>query len=1198
MSQNFLWKPVSESNGNLVVLLPNQFRDAKNITIITEDGREETINVRHNNHNGNRAHFYASRPGSAYGANVTIKDDLGNTYRVQNGGQRTDSNNLSGLAEGAVGGSNRGPGTSGGLFTGPGGNVGVVPEFFDFQSIPPANVNLDEAFDFADERAGQNRDQFIQDQQSQTFQDIALGLVNTDVQGTLNAANILSPFGRRQGRIDTAENITRAGSIDQFNLDRIPGFNQFNQQQVAQTNDFNRQQREESIQASGINFRERIDNVIGQLEQQTTGQLSSEFLDTLQTRTTQNRGADIAAASGLSGRSAVGRNIQDRLDLDTRLNVALDSQRQLPGVLAAAQQILQPPEQQAPTLFAEPTGVPLNISNVQDRLPVISNISAGQAQTSLAQQATDISTIPAETALSSNLQTQQFNEGSRVSTAFRAGELTQQQYNLAAGIQQGVFNADKADIIRGEQQAAFQAGLAQQAESQEAAAIAGGIGSLVGGIASTPGVLSGVIDSVGSVFGGLFGGSDPGTTIPGIDPSSTGGPVGAGLGGDLSSIFTGGDTSGVTPGQPQQPSFLDNVIDFATDTVPEAASDLIGGLVDGIGSFLARGAVGTDATQATAQIASPTPEGAAEGIEAPPIQTAQASGQTTERQPDAFTRMSRSLDNPQLDRRVLDQSSSSMQNWTKLNAGDKIDQSGAMTLDVAADKGVIDSGESQKLKATASALGTLANPEASTADKSLASAAALASLAGTSFSGNAANPTEIGGVQVVGESGDSFQLANGQTVSKSSLQNTSNTVNAIQALQVLSSNADTEAKLSALSAIGVQGAQANELISQVQAGNAAAALSLFNTASRWEDMNDIEKAVSAAQTGNAVLTGASNLIKGGSAAGTAAFGPSASSSAIAAAGTALAGAGAIGGAILGIKQAATTIDAVKDLPRSSAVGAGAAGLSTSGAAIGASVGLGAIAAGAATGSVVPVVGTAIGAAVGALAGIAVGSTGSGKGSGQKMRDGWRAGLQAANIVDNNFNVTLADGSQYDIGRDGGAKLQNRGTNIDGKTERHTFDVDWSNPAAVESIPSAHIFAIATGMSPASNDFDTFHRTVAQSLNAASSNADSKEGIQQNFRAMLEQANVDPRQVGFRVEVMRQTNQISEEEYGVYLNSLNQMFGSQLSAIDKQSGRASIVQMLGSQGELSQGEQELISMLTDPRKLAEAQTKLDKRLSGN
>lgn len=72
---------------------------------------------------------------------------------------------------------------------------------------------------------------------------------------------------------------------------------------------------------------------------------------------------------------------------------------------------------------------------------------------------------------------------------------------------------------------------------------------------------------------------------------------------------------------------------------------------------------------------------------------------------------------------------------------------------------------------------------------------------------------------------------------------------------------------------------------------------------------------------------------------------------------------------------------------------------------------------------------------------------SGKSGVQKVRDSFRSDLQASGVADDKYMVTLADGSKFNIGLDGKTKYQNVGKNIDGKTTRNAWDVDWSNPLA-------------------------------------------------------------------------------------------------------------------------------------------------------
>jgi hypothetical protein len=96
----FLWKPVSESNGRLVVLFPvdisptvqgaevhNRFPPSKNSLI-------EAGAFAHRSANGGRAHFRFPKSGGAYGGNVyAVAVMPGGKYigfLIENGAARTD----------------------------------------------------------------------------------------------------------------------------------------------------------------------------------------------------------------------------------------------------------------------------------------------------------------------------------------------------------------------------------------------------------------------------------------------------------------------------------------------------------------------------------------------------------------------------------------------------------------------------------------------------------------------------------------------------------------------------------------------------------------------------------------------------------------------------------------------------------------------------------------------------------------------------------------------------------------------------------------------------------------------------------------------------------------------------------------------------------------------------------------------------
>lgn len=92
-TQAFLWKPVSYSNGKLVVLLPAKFNGLID-SPATINGERGTYT---STANGNRAHFRFSKPGSAYGSNVEVTWGAGGkTFRVvvPNGGQRFQTDDV------------------------------------------------------------------------------------------------------------------------------------------------------------------------------------------------------------------------------------------------------------------------------------------------------------------------------------------------------------------------------------------------------------------------------------------------------------------------------------------------------------------------------------------------------------------------------------------------------------------------------------------------------------------------------------------------------------------------------------------------------------------------------------------------------------------------------------------------------------------------------------------------------------------------------------------------------------------------------------------------------------------------------------------------------------------------------------------------------------------------------------------------
>jgi hypothetical protein len=89
----FLWKPVSEGDGNLVVLLPASMRGQVAAVYIQKGGSTvESGRFSGDTHNGGRPHYRFSQPGAGYGSGLTLvavlKDGTRRSWGIGNGGQR------------------------------------------------------------------------------------------------------------------------------------------------------------------------------------------------------------------------------------------------------------------------------------------------------------------------------------------------------------------------------------------------------------------------------------------------------------------------------------------------------------------------------------------------------------------------------------------------------------------------------------------------------------------------------------------------------------------------------------------------------------------------------------------------------------------------------------------------------------------------------------------------------------------------------------------------------------------------------------------------------------------------------------------------------------------------------------------------------------------------------------------------------
>jgi len=125
---------------------------------------------------------------------------------------------------------------------------------------------------------------------------------------------------------------------------------------------------------------------------------------------------------------------------------------------------------------------------------------------------------------------------------------------------------------------------------------------------------------------------------------------------------------------------------------------------------------------------------------------------------------------------------------------------------------------------------------------------------------------------------------------------------------------------------------------------------------------------------------------------------------------------------------------------------------------------------------------------------------TGKSDAQLQRDDFRGLLKETGVADDNYNVTLADGSQFNIGLDGKTKYQNVGENVDGKKTRNAWDVDFSNPLAKFAVDK--IDPMIRSIYKDAGDAVKPEQYTGMFVNAVTSNAKNEKDVMANINAML------------------------------------------------------------------------------------------------
>lgn len=207
--------------------------------------------------------------------------------------------------------------------------------------------------------------------------------------------------------------------------------------------------------------------------------------------------------------------------------------------------------------------------------------------------------------------------------------------------------------------------------------------------------------------------------------------------------------------------------------------------------------------------------------------------------------------------------------------------------------------------------------------------------------------------------------------------------------------------------------------------------------------------------------------------------------------------------------------------------------------------LGATAQGAASGAAI---GNAVAGPAGAVPGAVIGGTlglvksfEGGKSERQIARDGIRNGLQNIGIafipegtVDH--HIQLADGSLFNIGKDGGSSF----VSFDGTGEvKNGYEVDWTNPVSDIAAGAVNpLFNILTGGLSSENGGDS----ISSLVNGVMSNANGNpEIVLDNVRKLYNDAGITPDVAFAKVNQLYASGRISREEALAYQNAINETF---------------------------------------------------------
>lgn len=158
--------------------------------------------------------------------------------------------------------------------------------------------------------------------------------------------------------------------------------------------------------------------------------------------------------------------------------------------------------------------------------------------------------------------------------------------------------------------------------------------------------------------------------------------------------------------------------------------------------------------------------------------------------------------------------------------------------------------------------------------------------------------------------------------------------------------------------------------------------------------------------------------------------------------------------------------------------------------------------------------------------------GSTKSDDQILRDRVRKGMQEYGALDEKWQLKLADGTTFDFGKDGGARL----ANADGSSRKYS-DIDWNNALAAESVADTNPlgFMATAGFGNQKTQTDM----VGYFTNAVTQNAKDRAQVDANIKSVYNSLGYKTRQDAYStLDGLVEAGKLTKEAADVYKQSVN------------------------------------------------------------